>query len=97
MTSRLLLSIGCSSLSTVGHVMGVLGTVLLLITGGLLIRMIVGRILALLLAVTRQEISILDCASYENSVDDPMVLFAWQRVDKGAGDARLADAGLADK
>jgi hypothetical protein len=54
--------------------MGVLGTVLLLITGGLLIRMIVGRILALLLAVTRQEISILDCASYENSVDDPMVL-----------------------
>ncbi len=71
-------SIVCNSLSAVGNVMGGLGTVSLLIAGGLLIRMIVGRILALLLATTRQEVSIIDCAAYEtafeNSADDPLML-----------------------
>ncbi len=71
-------SIVCNSLSSAGNVMGVLGTVVLLIAGGLLIRMIVGRILALLLAMTRQEVSIIDRVDYktafENSTDDSMML-----------------------
>ncbi len=69
---------GRNSLSAAGNAIGGLGTVLLLIAGGLLIRMIVGKILALLLGTTRQEVSILDCPVYktafENSADDPMKL-----------------------
>jgi len=63
-------SSGRNSLSTAGNAIGGLGSVLLLIAGGLLICMIVGRILALLLATTRREVSILDCVAYESTIEN---------------------------
>lgn len=51
-----------------------LGMVLLLIVSLLLIHTVVGKVLALLLAMTRRDVLVLDCGAYEiefeNGVDD---------------------------
>jgi hypothetical protein len=92
---------GCSDMSLIcgsdggnmfkaGNAIGGLKTGLLVVAGALLIQLFVGKILALFLSATRQEISILDCgtceAAYANSIDDREILeelLLYSHLDEG--------------
>ena len=60
----------CGSNSRIENVISGLGLGLLLTVGVLLTRMIFGKILALLIAKTRHEVLVFDCAGYDNNFEN---------------------------